>query len=70
MISILKLLLYLVVLEIDVGYTWLVRYILRFIHAIFVLVDGELLELHNILCECSCFVTKNIVDHSKLFIEV
>ena len=70
MISILKLLLYLVVLEIDVGYTWLVRYILRFIHAIFVLVDGELLELHNILSECSCFVTKNIVDHSKFFIEV
>lgn len=32
--------------------------------------NSELLELHNVLRQCACLVTEDVVDHAELLVEV
>ena len=57
------------IIEVHVGDTWSVLDFLRCITAKLEFSRGELLEFHNVLGQRTRLVTKNVIDHSKLFVK-
>ena len=67
-----KLLLKLFILEVNVGDPRLILNMLK----LFIVTgtklehsDGELLELHDVLREGACLVTKDVIDHADFLVE-
>ena len=70
MISILDVIFEFRVLKVDISYT---RWVLKWLRIIFAILEGtcrESFELHDILCQSTCLIAKDIVYHTQLFIEV
>jgi len=67
--TILKLFEKLRIFKIDICYARLIFYWARLICAELILANGELLELHNVLCECAGLVTEDVLDHAEFFVQ-
>ena len=70
MVAVFDVLLELGVFKVDVGDAWRVVEGLGLIAAILKHANRETLELHDVLRQCACLVTENVVHHAQFFVKI